>query len=115
MEDKIGLTASIKRALGVMHSTIHTGLKVSPFELYHGGEPRTEITKIIKDNESYLSNWTTLNVSVPLKPIPIYLTRNEIRELTDHMILARKKKTPYCASPKSPKRRPVKTVSETFQ
>ena len=85
-----------------MRFTIHTGLKVSPFELYHGRKPGNESTNEIKDNKSYLSDWTTLNVSLPPKQIPIYVARNEKGEVTDHLIMARKKKTPCCASHKSP-------------
>ena len=62
-----------------MHFTIHTGLKVSPFELHHGRKPRTELTNIIKRNKSYPSDWTTLNLSVPPKQVPIYVARNERR------------------------------------
>ena len=97
-----------------MRFTIHTGLKVSPFELYHGRKSTTELTNIIKDNKSYLSDWTTLNVSVPPKQILSYVARNEKGEVMDHIIMARKRKIPFCASHKSPKRRPVKPVSENF-
>ena len=37
------------------------------------------------------------------------------KKMTDHMIMARKKKTLCCASHRSPKRRPLKLVSENFQ
>ena len=96
LEDKTGLTESINRALRVMRFTMHTGLKVSPFELRHGRKPRAELTNIIKGNKSYLSDWTTLSVSVPPKQIPIYVARNEKSEVTDHVIIARKRKTPCC-------------------
>ena len=98
-----------------MRFTIHTGLKVSPLELHHGRKPKTELTNIIKDKKSYLLDWTTLNVSEPWKQKPIYVARNKKGEVTDHIIMARKRKTPCCASRKSPKRRPVKPVSENFQ
>ena len=113
LEDKIDLTASVNRASRVMRFTIHAGLKVSPFEQHRGRKPRTELTNIIKDNKSYLSDWTPLNISVPPKQIPIYVARNE-KEVTDHIIMARKRKTLCCRSHKSPKRRPVKPVSGNF-
>ena len=114
LEDKIGSTKFLNRSLTVMRFTIHTGLKVSPFELYHGRKLSIELTNIIKDNKSYLSDWTTLNVSVPPKQILSYVARNENMEGMDHIIMARKRKIPFCASHKSPKRRPVKPVSGNF-
>ena len=98
-----------------MRLTIHTGFKVSPFELHHGRKPRTKLVNIFEKNKSYLSDWTTLNISVPLKQIPIYTARNKKREVTDHMIMAKKGKTPCCASHRSPERKPVKPVSRKFQ
>ena len=37
------------------------------------------------------------------------------REVTNHLIMARKRKIPSCASHKSPKTKSVKPVSENFQ
>ena len=93
VEDKIGLTESIKRALRVMRFTIQTGLKMSPFELHHGRKSRTELTNRVKDKKSYSSTWTTLNISVPTIQITIYLAHNEKGEVTDHIIMARKRKS----------------------
>ena len=50
----------VNRALKVMRFTTHTGLKLTPFELHHGRKPRTELTNIIKDGKSYLSDWSEL-------------------------------------------------------
>ena len=44
MEDGVSLTESVNRALRVMRFTIHTRLKLTPFELHHGRKPRTELT-----------------------------------------------------------------------
>ena len=114
-EDKIELNENINRVWRIVRFTIHTGLKVSPFELHHGRKPTTELTKIIKRNKSYLSDWTTLSILVPPKYIPIYVARNKKSEATDHIIMAKNTKTPCCASHRLPKRRPVKPVSENFQ
>ena len=92
LEDKIRLTEVINRALRVMRFRIHTGLKVSPFELNHGRKLRTELTNTVKDNKSYLSSRTTLHISVPPKEIPIYVARNEKREVMDQIIMDRKRK-----------------------
>ena len=89
--EEIRSTERINRALSVTRSTIHTGLKVSPFDLHHGKKPRTELINIVKDYKNYLSDWTTLTVSVSSKQIPIYVGRNEKGEVTDHNFKARKK------------------------
>ena len=114
LEKKIGLTESINRTLRVFRFKIHTGSEVSPFDLLPGKKPRTELTNIIKDNKSYLSDWTTLNVSVPPKQIPINVARNEKREVTDHKFKARKRKTLCCTSHKSPNRKRVNLFRGNF-
>ena len=102
--DKIGLTESINQALTVMRFTMHNGHEVNPSGIHHGKKPRTKLTNIIKDSKSCLSDRTTWDVSVPLKQIPIYVVRNEEKELTDHIVKAQKKKIPCCTSHKSPKK-----------
>ena len=62
LEDEFCLTECVNRALKVMRFTIHTGLKLTPFELHHGGKPRTEITNLVKNGQSFLSDWTELSV-----------------------------------------------------
>ena len=97
-----------------MRFTIHTRLTMSPLEFHHGRKARTKLTNIVKDNRSFLSDWTTLNVSEPPKPIPIYVARNEKTKVTEHITMAGKKIIPFCASQMSPKKRPVKRVSGYF-
>ena len=58
LEDELYLTECVNRALKVMRFTIHTGLKLTPFELHHGRKPRTELTNLVKDGKSFLSDWT---------------------------------------------------------
>ena len=61
LEDDMCLTECVNRALNVLRFTIHTGLKTTPrFELHHGRKPRTELTNIIKEGKSFLSNWSEL-------------------------------------------------------
>ena len=75
-----------------MRFTIHTGLKIPPFELHHGRNPRTELTKIVKDGKSNLSNWSEMTVSAPNRPkIPIYVGRDAEGEITNHVIMAKTK------------------------
>ena len=58
LEDNICLTECVNRALNVTRYTIHTGLKMTPIEFNHGGNPRTELKNVIKDGKPFLSNWS---------------------------------------------------------
>ena len=92
MEDGLCLTESVNRALRVMRFTIHTGLKITPFELHHGRKPRTELTNIVKDGKTYLSNWSEMSISAPDRPkIPIYVGRDAEGEITNHIVMAKTK------------------------
>ena len=109
MEDGQSLTKSVNRALRVMRFTIHTGLKKTPFELHHGRKPRTELTNIVKDGKIFLSDWSELSISAPIRPkIPIYVGRDGEGEITNHIIMARNKteeRNLEKDGPKSPKKK----------
>ena len=85
-----------------------------PFELHHVRKARTESNNIVIANESNLSDWKTMNVSLPPKQIPNNVARNEKREITDHMKMTWKK-VPCSSSHKSPERKPIRPVSGNFQ
>ena len=91
LQDEICFTEHINLAFWVIRFTTYTGFKVTPFEFHHGSKLRTELTNIVKDNKSCLSDWTILIVSVLPKQIPIYVGRNEKREVTHHILTAEKK------------------------
>ena len=108
MEDGKNLTESVNRALRVMRFTVHTGLKKTPFELHHGRKPRTELTNIVKDGKTFLSDWSELSISAPIRPkIPIYVGRDGEGEITNHIIMARHKteEKRLAEGPKSPKKK----------
>ena len=109
MEDGQSLTKSVNRALRVMRFTIHTGLKKTPFELHHGRKTRTELTNIVKDGKIFLSDWSELSISAPIRPkIPIYVGRDGEGEITNHIIMARNKteeRNLEKDGPKSPKKK----------
>ena len=89
LEDKLCLTECINTALKVMRFTKHTGLKLTPFELHHGRKPRIELTNLVKDGKSFLSDWTELSVSAAEKPkIPFYVSRNEERDVANYLVMA---------------------------
>ena len=120
MEDGKILTESVNRALRVMRFTVHTGLKKTPFELHHGRKPRTELTTIIEDGKTYLSDWSELSISAPTRPkVLIYAGRDADGEITDNIVMARTKAEEKQAieGVKSPKKKssvsyPFKTVEK---
>ena len=100
----------------VMRFTIHIGLKRTRFELHHGRKPRTELTNIVKDEKTYLSDWSEISISAPNKPkIPIYVGREADGEITNHWVMARNKTEERQANegPKSPKKK--NSVSYPFK
>ena len=100
-----------------MRFTIHTGLKRTPFELHHGRKRRTELTNIIKDGKTYLSDWSEISISAPNKPkIPINVGRDADGDITNHMIMANTKAEEKQANegPKSPKKKNLVSYPFSF-
>ena len=86
------LTETINRALKVMRFMIHTRLKNMSFELHHGRKPRTELTNIIKDGNSFLSDWSELSILAPNQSkISIHVGGDAEGEITNHLVMARTK------------------------
>ena len=99
-----------------MRFIVHTGLEKTPFELHHGRKPRTELTNIVKDGKTYLSDWSELSVLAPTRPkIPIYVGRDADDNITNHIVMARTKaeEKQTTEGAKSPKKK--KSVSYPFQ
>ena len=120
LEDNLCLTECVNRALKVMRFTIHTGLKLTPFELHHGRKPRSELTNLVKDGKSFLSDWTELSVSAERKPkIPIYVSRDEEGDVTNYLVMG-KTKAEEKAVDKQPKKKhsvsecPFKFVEKNY-
>ena len=91
------------------------GVKKTSFELHHGRKPRTELTNIVKDGKTYLSDWSELSVLAPTRPkIPIYVGRDAGGEITKHIVMARSKaeEKQTAEGVKSPKKN---SVSYPFQ
>ena len=108
MEDGLCLTESVNRALRVVRFTIHTGLKITPFELHHGRKPRTKLKDIVKDAKTYLSNWSEMTIlALDGRKIPIYVGRDAEGEITNHIIMAKTKNEGKQSgeSTKSPKKK----------
>ena len=115
LEDNACLTECVNRSLNVMRFTIHTGLKTTPFELHHGSKLRTELTNIIKDGKSFLSNWSELPVLANNRPkIPIYVTRNGEGEVSDHIIMARTRTENAITENRQRKKKKIRLVDILF-
>ena len=115
LEDGQNLTECVNRALRVLRFKIQTGLKITPFELNHGMKPRTELTNIVKNGKTFLSNWSEMTISATNRTkIPIYVGRDADGEFTNHIIMAKTKteERHQNESQKSPKKK--NSVRYTF-
>ena len=108
LEDQITSTESLNCALLVFRFKKHTRSKITPFELHHGSNPRIELTKIVKNGKTYLSNWSEIVISAPNRPKPqIYVGSDAEGRITNHIIMAKTKTVEKHLNegPKSPKKK----------
>ena len=92
LEKNLCLTECVNRTLQVMRFTTHAVLKLTPFELHHGRNPRTGSTNLVTDGQSFFSDWTTLSASAEKKPkMPIYVSRDEEGDVTNYLVMAKTK------------------------
>ena len=92
LEDNLCLTECVNRALKVMRFTLHTGLNLTPFELHYGRKPRPELTNLVKDGKSFLSDWTELSVSAEKKTNDTNLrVEKEEGDVTNYLVIAKTK------------------------
>ena len=102
-----------------MRFTIHTGLKITPFEL-HGRKPRTELPNIVKDGKTYLSNWSEMPISAPTRPkIPIMWAAMRMERLPMVMAKTKAEEKQLTENQKSPKKKssvryPFKFVEKNY-
>ena len=79
LEETQNLRESLIKAPYVLRFTTHSEIKKTPFELHFGREPGTKL--------SNLKN----SISVNSKDLSVYITRNSAGEITDHMVMSKKK------------------------
>ena len=79
LEDTQNLHESLNKALYVLRFTTHTEMMKTPFEQHFGRRPRTKL--------SNLNN----AISVDSKELSVYITRNSTGEITDHLVMSKKK------------------------
>ena len=79
LEDRQNLRESINRALYVLRFTKHSEAKKTPFDAHFGRAPRTKLS-----NLKYA-------ISVDSKDLLVYITRNTVGEITDHLVMSKKK------------------------
>ena len=94
LEDDTNLRESENKALHVLGYTTLSESKKTPFEIHFGREPRTKL--------SNLKN----AVSVDSKDLSVYITRYSAGEITDHLVMSKKKTV-------KPKLRRGMTLSQT--
>ena len=79
LEETQNLLESLNKALYVLRFTIHSETKKTPFELHFGREPGTKLSKLKNA------------ISVDSKDLSVYITRNSAGEITDHLVMSKKK------------------------
>ena len=80
MELSLYLTECINRAVNVMCFTVHTG------QISH--DLRIEVSDTIKDENSFLCDWSKF-ISVENRPkIPVFVSRNSKGELSNDLVMA---------------------------
>ena len=79
LEDTQNLRESLNKALYVLRFTTHTEMKKTPFEQHFGRKQKTKL--------SNLKN----AISVDSKELSVYITRNSTGEITDHLVMSKKK------------------------
>ena len=94
LEDGTNLRNSLDKALHVLRFTTHSELQKTPFELHFGRKPRTKLTNLKNA------------ISVDSKDLSVYITRSSTGEITDHLVMSKKKTT-------DPKYRRGMTFSQT--
>ena len=79
LKETQNLRESLNRALYVLRFTTHSEFKKTPFELHLGREPGTKRSNLKKA------------ISVNSKDLSVYITRNSAGEITDHLVMSKKK------------------------
>ena len=79
LEDTKNLHEVQNKALYVLRFTTHTEMKKTPFEQHFEPQPRTKL--------SNLKN----AISVDSKELSVYITRNSTGDITDHLVMSKKK------------------------
>ena len=86
-----------------MRFTVHTGKSKTPFELQHGRKPRTKLRNLTNKQTSLLSKWESLCDLENPERLPLYITRDKNGNISDYLVMARKKKTePQIQTSQSP-------------
>ena len=109
LEDEIGLTESLNRALNVLRFTVHTGKGKTPFELHHGRKPRTKLTNLINKQTSLLSDWKSICDLENPGRLPVYITRDKNGNVSDYLIMSkRREEKPAATTTPTSKRKTIR-------
>ena len=79
LEDEINLRESVNRALFVLRFTMNSETRKTPLEIHFGWEPKTNLSNPKKF------------VLVDSIDLSVYITRISAGEITDHLVMSKKK------------------------
>ena len=91
MDNNFFLTEGVNRALHVMPFTIHTRSNITPFELHHGRNLRTEITNLIIHGKSSYLLVGIIRFSGKRTEHTNLRFRKHRGEVSNHIVMARTK------------------------
>ena len=114
LEIRFWFIRSVNQAQKVLGFSIHTGLKLTQFEMGDVGKPGTKLTITIKVNKKYLSDSTKWKNSLTSKQVPFFVGCNFKRDVTNHIVLARINRIPWFSTHR-PRKELVKPVSRKLE
>ena len=90
LEDGLTFEESVTRAIKTIRQTMHSTLKMTPFQLHYGRKPRTPITNLIGQPACLLTDWKkTITNYVLAQPaeLQVYTIQDSDGELADYLVL----------------------------
>ena len=82
------------------------GTKDYTIRITSRSQTENRINKLSETEKSFLSNWSEISISLNSRPkIPIYVTRNGDGEISNHIVMARKKAEEKALVEKSPQKK----------
>ena len=95
LEDGLTFEESVTRAIKTIRQTMHSTLKMTPFQLHYGRKPRTPITNLIGQPTCLLTDWKkTITNYILAQPaeLQVYTIQDSDGELADYLVLNESRK-----------------------
>ena len=96
LQDGLLFSHSLMAAIKTIRMTPNSRLKLTPFELHKGRNPRTTITNALNQNNCLLSNWRKLinkYVSAQPQELQVYTIKDSDGGLVDYLVMNEKRRT----------------------